>query len=314
MLRQRRPQVHPHPQHSMPAVRGDGSARDLSAIASSVDALQRKLEEHHLLGHRHMGSLGPQDLGQVAAAAAAAAAQTVRQESHAELSQVLKAVLLQQSRLGGGAAHAGASAATTPWAVHTAQDNVHVQGQLLIPPEPGTRPVASATPQVCSGMFACIATLVQVGVVHPFGKGCVPARRCHHEDVPAACCARFCVAITAGSWACRGALQQWHRIHRPKHQASQRLETWAIHQSSQLAALLMQLSKQPDTQLVSKLLCGKQRRSRPATDSCIIANRRMRNTLRGSKLQVRLQCICVRCMAPALPSRCNSPHETLYFS
>ena len=224
VLRQRRPQVHPHPQHSMPAVRGDGSARDLSAIASSVDALQRKLEEHHLLGHRHMGSLGPQDLGQVAAAAAAAAAQTVRQESHAELSQVLKAVLLQQSRLGGGAAHAGASAATTPWAVHTAQDNVHVQGQLLIPPEPGTRPVASATPQVCSGMFACIATLVQVGVVHPFGKGCVPARRCHHEDVPAACCARFCVAITAGSWACRGALQQWHRIHRPKHQASQRPE------------------------------------------------------------------------------------------
>ena len=146
-LQRRRPPVQPHPQSHANGIRGDGSSADLSAIMHSVEALQRKLEDHQLLSHRDMASLGKQDLSQVAAAAAAAAAQTVKQESHDELSQVLKAVLLQQSRLGAAPGMPHGGALMHPMA-QSVQDNVHVHGQLLIPPAGTGQAPSSATPHV----------------------------------------------------------------------------------------------------------------------------------------------------------------------
>jgi hypothetical protein len=94
--------------------------------------------------------LGTHDIGQVAAAAAVAAAQAVKKDTDSELSQVLKAVLLQQSRLGvtGGRQMpmAGADGLGVPWAQQSMGD-VHVQGRLLVPTVRGMHGLSTTTSQ-----------------------------------------------------------------------------------------------------------------------------------------------------------------------
>jgi hypothetical protein len=131
----------------------DDTSMDLGALALTMQSMQRQLEQSAGVG-AHAPSLGVHDLGRVAATAAVAAAQAVKKDSDSELSQVLKAVLLQQSRLGlaagrgqGGGSGLGVNeGADAGWVGKQSQGNVHVQGQLLV--APSSVPCSTATPQV----------------------------------------------------------------------------------------------------------------------------------------------------------------------
>ena len=129
--------------HSAAAGLSRSSSAELSTLLTSVAELQQQLK-HSAAPAAGVAALGAQDLGQVAAAAAVAAAQAVKKDSDSELSQVLKAVLLQQSRLGQSGGAEGPAGAWVPW---RHQGGVHVQGQLLVPGS-ATRSATTATPQV----------------------------------------------------------------------------------------------------------------------------------------------------------------------
>jgi hypothetical protein len=121
------------------------ATEDLGALAQSVRLLQQQLQ--HVNSASQFQQLAARELSHVAAAAAVAAAQAVKKDSDSELSQVLKAVLLQQSS---GAAGGPGLAGHVPgaWVMQQAQDSVHVQGQLLMPPAACSQFAGSATPLV----------------------------------------------------------------------------------------------------------------------------------------------------------------------
>jgi hypothetical protein len=123
----------------------------VQVLERELKALQQRLEQAEQAAMQFQTSqLVTHDIGKVAAAAAVAAAQAVKKDTDSELSQVLKAVLLQQSRLGMAGGHqlpaTGAAVMGAPCAQQSMGD-VRVQGHLLVPKLRGMCTVASTTPQ-----------------------------------------------------------------------------------------------------------------------------------------------------------------------
>lgn len=157
-------------------------------------------------------------LTQVAAAAAVAAAQAVKHDADSELSQVLKAVLLQQSRI--GIANSALANAVGPGLLATLGQEKsigpRVVGHRLT--EPAPQPVAaphSATPVVrfpsahrpdpiallLLVLIRCIASDATAcrGYPSPFDVARRKQRNCVWR--PSNCTARHCASMPAGTFA-----------------------------------------------------------------------------------------------------------------